>query len=121
MFDKSWVLSELRSGRDYEDIMDEISTVLNQASEEYEKEQKAKDLRLDKIEYMKDILSTIHDYCVEYYGKTNEDIDKIHDFFADDEGDAEVFVDLIDDIMQLANLSSSNLEEALSKLLTFLK
>lgn len=117
MFDKKWVLSELQNGRDYEDIMEEITSILNQASKEYEAEQKTK----NKIEDMENILDSIYDYCIEYYGKTNEDINNIQNLF-NGENDAKKMVDFVDGMMQLVNMqSSTDLEKVLSNLLTFLK
>lgn len=121
MFDKNWVLSELRSGREYEDIMNEISSVLNQASKEYEKETKEETERRNKIENMEYILDSIFDYCIDYYGKTDEDIDKIYKLF--DKDDAEKMVDFVDGMMQLINMqsSSADLEKILGNFLAFLK
>lgn len=101
MFDKDYILKELRNGRDYEEIMDEISNVLNEASAEFEKEEKARNKRQNKIEDMQEIIDLIHDYCLEYYCHSNEDINEIDDAFG--ENDAEKYVDLIDNFYELAD------------------
>lgn len=101
MFNKDYVLTQLREGRDYEEIMKEISDVLNEASKEFDAEQQKSSERQNKIDDMQDILDLVHDYCINYYGTSNKKIDQIHNVF--DSEDAEKCVDFIDSCLEISN------------------
>lgn len=101
MFDKDYILSELRNGREYEDIMKDITDALNEASKAFEQEQSEEEEKRYKIDGMQEIVDLVHDYFIEYYGGTKEDINEIDKAFKDVK--AEEMVELFDNCLKLAN------------------
>lgn len=120
-FDKNYVLNELRNGRDYESIMDEISKVLTEASVDFENEKKKEESRKQRqIDDMNNIMDMIYDYCIDYYGTSNEKIDQIDRLFKEEK--AEDWIKIMDDLASVISVidsfqSLNGAEEILTKFL----
>lgn len=103
MFDKDYVLAELRNGRDFNDIMDEMSDILNEAAKIFEDEKTEERARQnERLEMADDIINAVYDYMIDYYGTSIKNIDKINKMFKDVTAEA-----LIEAFDQLWNLSDS--------------
>lgn len=101
MLNKDYILEELRNGREYEDIMKDITDALNEASKAFEQEQSEEEEKRYQVDDMQEIIDLIHDYFIDYYGKTNKDIDEINKAFKNVK--AEEIVELFDNCLKLAN------------------
>ena len=85
------ILTRLQNGEKAEDIANELISALNDANDAYNKEVAAKKAEDEakakrdakKVADMQDILDTLHDFCIEYYCETNEDINAVEEAFAE--------------------------------------
>ena len=79
------ILARLQNGEKAEDIANELINALNDANDAYNKEVAAKkaesETKAKKVADMQDILDLLHDFCIEYYCDSNEDIDEVHATF----------------------------------------
>ena len=79
------ILTRLQNGEKPEDIANELINALNTANETFQKEQEAaKEAAAKngkKIKDMQDILDLMHDFCIDYYCDTNEDIHAVEAAF----------------------------------------
>lgn len=91
MINSKDILARLQNGETAEAIANELVGALNDANDIYMKEQEAKrkaeakaqerDAR--KLAAMQDILDALHDFCIEFYCESNEDINAVEEAFAD--------------------------------------
>jgi flagellar hook-length control protein FliK len=92
------ILARLQNGETAEDIANELVSALNDAAKTYneevaakkaaEEEAKAKEAAAEakkakKLSDLQDILDLMHDFCIEYYCDTDEDINTVEAAFAD--------------------------------------
>ena len=84
------ILARLQNGETAEAIANELITALNDANEAYIAESNAKKCNYRKIKDMQDILDAVHDFCIEYYCDSNEDIDEVEEIFKDFTGEKAV-------------------------------
>ena len=83
------ILARLQNGEKAEDIANELVNALNDANDAYSKEVAAKKAESEakakreanKVADMQDILDLLHDFCIEYYCDSNEDINEVHAAF----------------------------------------
>ena len=79
------ILTRLQNGEKPEDIANELINALNTANETFQKEQEAAKAAAakngKKIKDMQDILDLMHDFCIDYYCDTNEDINAVEAAF----------------------------------------
>lgn len=91
MINSTDILTRLQNGEKAEDIANELVNALNAANDAYLKEQEAKKFEAEakakreakKMQDMQDILDLMHDFCIDYYCDTNEDINAVEAAFAD--------------------------------------
>ena len=83
MFDKYEVVRRLQNGETLDEIADSMTAALNDAANEYE-QSKQETERDNKISDMGEILDLVHDYLLNYYAHSYEDIDAIDDTFSKD-------------------------------------
>ena len=85
------ILTRLQNGEKAEDIANELISALNDANDAYNKEAAAKKAEDEakakreakKVADMQDIVDLLHDFCIEYYCETNEDINAVEEAFAE--------------------------------------
>ena len=93
------ILTRLQNGEKAEDIANELINALNDANDAYNKEVEAKkaesETKAKKIADMQDILDLLHDFCIEYYCDSNEDINEVEEAF--DEFTAEKVIEIVEE------------------------
>lgn len=85
------ILARLQNGEAAEDIANELITALNDANAAYEAEQnakaaaeaKAQEREYEKCKAMQNILDALHDFCIEFYCESNEDINAVEEAFSE--------------------------------------
>ena len=104
---KEAILVRLQNGENAEDIAKELVNALNAANDTFQKEQEAKRAEeakkaaaeaehAAKVEDLQEILDLLHDFCIEYYCDTNDDINVVNAAF--DEYKAETVIQMIEDM-----------------------
>ena len=93
------ILARLQNGEKAEDIANELINALNDANDAYNKEVEAKkaesETKAKKVADMQDILDLLHDFCIEYYCDSNEDINEVEAVF--DEFTAEKVIEIVEE------------------------
>ena len=93
------ILTRLQNGEKAEDIANELINALNDANDTYNKEVAAKkaesETKAKKVADMQDILDLLHDFCIEYYCDSNEDINEVEAAF--DEFTAEKVIEIVEE------------------------
>ena len=93
------ILTRLQNGEKAEDIANELINALNDANDAYNKEVEAKkaesEVKAKKVADMQDILDLLHDFCIEYYCDSNEDINAVEEAF--DEFTAEKVIEIVEE------------------------
>ena len=93
------ILTRLQNGEKAEDIANELINALNDANDAYNKEVEAKkaesEVKAKKVADMQDILDLLHDFCIEYYCDSNEDINEVEAAF--DEFTAEKVIEIVEE------------------------
>ena len=93
------ILTRLQNGEKAEDIANELINALNDANDAYNKEVEAKkaesEAKAKKVADMQDILDLLHDFCIEYYCDSNEDINAVEEAF--DEFTAEKVIEIVEE------------------------
>ena len=93
------ILARLQNGEKAEDIANELINALNDANDAYNKEVEAKkaesEVKAKKVADMQDILDLLHDFCIEYYCDSNEDINEVEAAF--DEFTAEKVIEIVEE------------------------
>lgn len=93
------ILTRLQNGEKAEDIANELINALNDANDAYNKEVEAKkvesETKAKKVADMQDILDLLHDFCIEYYCDSNEDINEVEAVF--DEFTAEKVIEIVEE------------------------
>ena len=93
------ILARLQNGEKAEDIANELINALNDANDTYNKEVEAKkaesETKAKKVADMQDILDLLHDFCIEYYCDSNEDINEVEAVF--DEFTAEKVIEIVEE------------------------
>lgn len=93
------ILTRLQNGEKAEDIANELINALNDANDAYNKEVEAKkaesEAKAKKVADMQDILDLLHDFCIEYYCDSNEDINEVEAVF--DEFTAEKVIEIVEE------------------------
>ena len=91
MFKVEDILTRLQNGEDAGDIANEMVTALNAANDQFQKEEEAKAKRaaaeahikeVQKMQDFQEIIDLMHDFCIEYYCETDEDINTVQAAFA---------------------------------------
>ena len=91
MFKVEDILARLQNGEDAGDIADEMIQAINAANEQFQKEEEAKakaaaeavkGKELQKLQDLQEIIDLMHDFCIEYYCDTDEDINTVQAAFA---------------------------------------
>lgn len=91
MFKVEDILARLQSGEDANDIANEMVNALNTANDQFQKEEeekakvkaaKAHAKEAQKMQDLQEIIDLVHDFCIEYYCETNEDINTVQAAFA---------------------------------------
>ena len=94
------ILARLQNGEKAEDIANELINALNDANDTYNKEVAAKkaenETKAKKVADMQDILDLLHDFCIEYYCDSNEDINEVHATF--NEFTAEKVIEIVEEV-----------------------
>ena len=97
------ILTRLQNGEKAEDIANELINALNDANDAYNKEVEAKKAESEakakkdarKVADMQDILDLLHDFCIEYYCDSNEDINEVEEAFT--EFTAEKVIEIVEE------------------------
>ena len=93
------ILTRLQNGEKAEDIANELINALNDANDAYNKEVETKkaesEVKAKKVADMQDILDLLHDFCIEYYCDSNEDINEVEAVF--DEFTAEKVIEIVEE------------------------
>ena len=93
------ILTRLQNGEKAEDIANELINALNDANDAYNKEIEAKkaesETKAKKVADMQDILDLLHDFCIEYYCDSNEDINAVEEAF--DDFTAEKVIEIVEE------------------------
>ena len=93
------ILTRLQNGEKAEDIANELINALNDANDAYNKEVEAKkaesETKAKKVADMQDILDLLHDFCIEYYCDSNEDINEVEEAF--DDFTAEKVIEIVEE------------------------
>ena len=93
------ILTRLQNGEKAEDIANELINALNDANDTYNKEVEAKkaesEVKAKKVADMQDILDLLHDFCIEYYCDSNEDINEVEEAF--DDFTAEKVIEMVEE------------------------
>ena len=93
------ILTRLQNGEKAEDIANELINALNDANDTYNKEVAAKkaedETKVKKVADMQDILDLLHDFCIEYYCDSNEDINEVEAVFT--EFTAEKVIEIVEE------------------------
>ena len=99
MINSKDILARLQNGEKAEDIANELINALNDANDTYNKEVAAKkaenEAKAKKVADMQDILDLLHDFCIEYYCDSNEDINEVHAAF--NEFTAEKVIEIVEE------------------------
>lgn len=103
MINSKDILARLQNGEAAEDIANELITALNDANAAYEAEQnakaaaeaKAQEREHEKCKAMQSILDALHDFCIEFYCESNEDINAVEEAFS--ELTAEKVIDMVEE------------------------
>ena len=90
MFKVEDILARLQNGEDANDIANEMVNALNTANDQFQKEEEAKRAaaeavkgkELQKLQDLQEIIDLMHDFCIEYYCDTDEDINTVQAAFA---------------------------------------
>jgi len=91
MFKVEDILARLQNGEDAGDIAEEMVNVLNEANNKYQEEEEAKAKAkaaeahikdVQKMQDLQEIIDLMHDFCINYYCETNEDINTVQAAFA---------------------------------------
>ena len=91
MFKVEDILARLQNGEDAGDIADEVIRVINTANEQFQKEEERKAKakaaeahakEAQKLKDLQEIIDLMHDFCIEYYCDTDEDINTVQAAFA---------------------------------------
>jgi hypothetical protein len=88
MFKVEDILARLQNGEDAGDIAEEVIQAINTANEQFQKEEEAKAKKAEhlkeaqKMADLQQIIDLMHDFCIEYYCDSEEDIDTVHAAFA---------------------------------------
>ena len=91
MFKVEDILARLQNGEDANDIGEEMVKALNEANNKYQEEEEAKAKKaaaeahikeVQKMQDLQEIIDLMHDFCINYYCESNEDIDTVHAAFA---------------------------------------
>lgn len=87
MFKVEDILARLHNGEDVDAIAKEMTDALNDANDQFQKEKEAEAAEaehkeLQKLADLQTILDLMHDFCIEYYCETDEDINTVHAAFA---------------------------------------
>ena len=89
MFKVEDILARLQNGEDANDIANEMVNALNTANDQFQKEEEerakaaeANAKKAKKLSDLQDILDLMHDFCIEYYCDSNEDINTVEAAFA---------------------------------------
>lgn len=82
-FDKYEVVRRLINGETLDEIADSMTEVINDGKYAYENYVLANQVKDKKVEDMEEILDLIHDYLIEHYTDSNEEIDKIDKAFSE--------------------------------------
>ena len=94
------ILTRLQNGEKAEDIANELINALNDANDAYNKEVEAKkaesETKAKKVADMQDILDLLHDFCIEYYCDSNEDINEVEAAFT--ELTAEKVIEIVEEV-----------------------
>lgn len=93
------ILTRLQNGEKAEDIANELINALNDANDAYNKQVEAKkaesEAKAKKVADMQDILDLLHDFCIEYYCDSNEDINAVEEAF--DDFTAEKVIEIVEE------------------------
>lgn len=91
MFKVEDILARLQNGEDAGDIAEEMVKALNEANNKYQEEEEAKAKakaaeahvkEVQKMQDLQEIIDLMHDFCINYYCETNEDINTVQAAFA---------------------------------------
>ena len=91
MFKVEDILARLQNGEDAGDIANEMVTALNTANDQYQKEEEAKAKKaaaeahvkeVQKLQDLQEIIDLMHDFCINYYCESDEDINTVQAAFA---------------------------------------
>lgn len=91
MFKVEDILARLQNGEDAGDIAEEMVKALNEANNKYQEEEEAKAKKaaaeahvkeVQKMQDLQEIIDLMHDFCINYYCETNEDINTVQAAFA---------------------------------------
>lgn len=94
------IAARLANGENIDDIARELTDALNAASDQYEKSKAAAAKSNKKKEDMQAILDLMHDFFIDYYCDTNEDIDVVNEAFTD--LNADTAIEMIESIGSMA-------------------
>ena len=115
------ILARLQNGEKAEDIANELINALNDANDTYNKEVAAKkaedEAKANKVADMQDILDLLHDFCIEYYCDSNEDINEVHAAF--NELTAEKVIEIVEEASAAVLELDNQLEKWLNTFPTF--
>lgn len=107
MINEKDILAMLQEGKKPDDIAQMLVDTLNKAQDMYAEEQEKAKLEAEanvkyqnKVKDMQDILDLVHDFILEYYCETNEDIDQLAEVM--DNVKAEDVIQQIEEIGKLA-------------------
>ncbi len=87
MFKVEDILARLHNGEDVDAIAKEMTDALNDANDQFQKEEEAKAAEahvkeVQKLQDLQEIIDLMHDFCINYYCETNEDINTVQAAFA---------------------------------------
>lgn len=91
MFKVEDILARLQNGEDVDAIAQEMTDALNDANDQFQKEEEAKAKKaaaeahvkeVRKLQDLQEILDLMHDFCIEYYCDSDEDINTVQAAFA---------------------------------------
>lgn len=90
MFKVEDILARLQNGENADDIAKEMTDALNDANDQFQKEEEAKKAaaeaakgkELQKLADLQTIIDLMHDFCIEYYCENDEDINTVQAAFA---------------------------------------
>ena len=87
MFNVEDILARLHNGENVDVIAQEMTDALNEANDQFQKEEEAKAAEAkhketQKLADLQTILDAMHDFCIEYYCDDAEDINTVHAAFA---------------------------------------
>ena len=111
------ILARLQNGEKAEDIANELINALNDANDTYNKEVAESEAKANKVADMQDILDLLHDFCIEYYCDSNEDINEVHAAF--NELTAEKVIEIVEEASAAVLELDNQLEKWLNTFPTF--